>query len=1462
MNNTSLYGDSPSLERWLQEHPHLESELRSVLQAGEALRTLRPGALLGDSFPEPEIDATHRKFRAALDEAVAELESIAARGAEEEATAAVRKWLGAVLNLRAATHQWAPTRGTSSPATRAALFEALELFNSSWKNLKRAADKTHVPRLPWRIPFSSHLAPEEPMRAVELTGYDLPAVPVSSFPWGERCFLTGTTFHKDSNRLPQTRYRSLDSCNTVLTPEAFEIVQRSRRALASIARFSHRIASQVPQEGGTERGLEPDWGAEIRRVVQAMPHLFEDFVPEDCSAAFAKLGLADFPSLAVTLNNALTRFSRRPFLGAYGVDGEFPTLGGRDRTAAILQQNDRSNGFGWLSFGEARRRALHLAHALEGLGLGAGARIGVLANQSTVDHYLIDFACVFSNLVSVGLHHGFADQTLAEIIRSTELSAVFCRVKSARELVEGGLDQGTILVMMGAPAGLEGDPIEGVRTVFFKDLIDTGNKPLESWTSRSGIGPATGLIHDDVPGWKAARQNRIQPDTDNEDYTVIFTSGSTGTPKGYPVTRRRWREGMEYGANVWPYVVVSYQPFALAADRKAVWQVLLNGGRVGFARPGAHLFDDIRAIRPTYFEGPPAIWNVVADQYRSEVTRVGADPKARAQVALRLQDVLGGRLSAMAVGGAPSDKALRHTIEEIFSLPMGEGYGTTETGAIAQNGKLLKHLDFRLLDVPDLGLSNRDRPYPRGELAVRPPTGSSEYLADERASEDRFTKNGYFRTGDLVEIHPDGSYRMLGRHAEAFKLAGGEFVAPARLEELYRLAPLVDQVFATTNGPDGTLVAVVVPSRSGVWGGEVLAELRQMAPHVGLRPFEVPAAVVLDSRREDGGLPWTPDNGLLTKSWKLDRRALARRFSDAIRDAVAGGGDDVAWVASAAEPPPGQSAEAWRQTVARQAAEVLGLEPNAIDLGRTFVDHGGGSLTSIQLLLRLEGLSGSPLSAAQIGMEELTLEDVAERVRQLARGPRQPSSAHETAVAQVMEPPPTRARSTGVTGLIAADVLQSPLLTTPHEHATGFDTLVTGATGFVGTHLVAELTRSLPKEATIFALVRAKDHRAARDRLSEAMNRVGENEERISAIDEVRRGRVVAFAGSLNRPRLGIEDDLWRQLSGRLAQVIHSGAEVRHDAGYEKLRATNVEGTRRVLDLALADRMKAFHLVSSLDVTHLISRQRQEPPSETAPLPGELSDRVLATSSGYAVSKWAAEKLVERAWRHSDGRFSASISRPALVSWSSLSGAANRTDWLTCFLISCLQMGCLPCQDEAGVTSWVPLTPSSARGIDLVPVDFVARAVAQLTELTRSGVPLQPTSPPSPGQVPTFHISNPNPGSSGFVTWPHLLQTLAAAHFHHAGHGEPLRPVPLRRWRLRVTAAGAPFAPLLSVLGNLPALPRMDAGRLLAITARGHGRDPLACPPFSIELMQRFIQAQLITPSGGERGLQTTRQAP
>ncbi len=1327
------------MARWLDIHPALEPLVEAVAVAGEAVREATGAAFVTPAEPRRPEEA---RWRAAAEAARAALARLEAEPSPRRAEAL----LAALVELRARAHWIAPTRRTSGPVARWAVREAIRLFREAWERLEVAAREAGALPVPWRLAFASHVPPELPWSRAELAGNAVPGVPVAELPWGERCALSGRWYQLDGHR-GAPRWRSLDGAGFVVEEGWGAFLERAARALERLER-RHPEAAE--------------------RVRSGFPELGHRLVRERHGETFARLGLADFPSLAVALHNALARFSGRPAFGTVRPDG---------------------SGIAWWSFAELRARVLATAHALESAGVAPGARVGVAVVSGRELAYVLDMACALVGAVSVGLDPAWPEEAWLEALEAAGVAVVAGDGEGVRRLAGWG---GRRLCLWGeAPAGAEAPAV---------------GAPPPGWRSRTGIGPGTPVIHDDGEGWAAAAAAGIEPDPPEALHTIVFTSGSSGRPKGVPVTRARLREMLRLEAELRPLVAVSYRPYALLADRLTVWRTVLGGGRVGFCRGGAALWEDVGRFAPTFLEGPPAFWRPVVAPYLAAVER-GEPPHALAEIALEQRARLGGRVVLAGVGGAAVEPGLREALEELLDCPVHEGYGTSETGPIAQDGVVEPGLEVRILDRPDLGLTSRDEPYPRGELLVRRPGMVRGYVGGSPEDARRFTGDGFFRTGDLVERLPDGRIRVLGREGELVKLASGRFVVPSRVERVVEACPSVREA-AALPAPDGSgLVLVVVPSPADAEPEAVRAEVWARLSASGLPRDWMPMAVIVDTGAGDG---WTPESGLRTGSLKLRRGELARRYADRIAAALA---------------PPRGSAEppdpvAW---LVGLVARALGRPEEEIPPAATLRELGAGSLAAAEVAAAL-----SARTARALPPEAVMDTPIRDLARTPAEGPEGGRSTGGGGGERVPSPEPDARVAPPLEDEIAADLVRLPLPAEVPPYEEGGAVLVTGATGFLGIHVLAALTGGAGGGRDTVALVRAPDHAAARRRL-EAAARAAELDLGEVGTPDDPRGTVVAVAGDLAADRLGLDESLYRRLAREVGAIVHAGAVVRPDLAYRELRDVNVAGTGRVLELATTARLKRFVLVSTLDVT-LLAAAAGRGGEEEAPLPERVSASALAAATGYAVSKWAAERMLRMEWLHCRGRLPCVVVRPGPLSWAAATGVANRDDWLIRVLLSCLAVGAIPTAVPAAARSEPVATETAARGVEPLPVDSAAAAVAALA---RRGGP-----PPGGalGEPPRLHLVNPNRGAGGLVTWSHLFWLLAAAVLAENPAGAPLRPVPWRDWRGLVVARRAPAAVLLQGGGTLPEYPRARAA-----AARRALAGTLSAPPFEVDLVRRFV---------------------
>ena len=1485
---------APAIVRLLEREPGLAPAVESVLERGAALRAAARRAY-ADAVPAgPPGGEAARAASAELAAAVAALEEITGRKNLSpfglELDRAIERFHRAVAAARAARHAFTPRRVFRSDAARRALSQAQWLFTRAWGALEKAASGRSLRALPWRLELCSHLDPEAPFDELEIAGHELPGTPAAKRPWGERCVLSGEPFLIDRSREPLVRYRSLEAAHHVLSPASHRLVVRLRAALA-----------RIPEEasGSPARGA-PSAISALRR---SFGFLFEEYLAEPSHPTFARLGLLDFPALAVGLNNLLVAWAHRPLFG----------------TLARLQMPG-DGPYAWRSYAEVRRDAFALARSWERLGVPAEASIGILVDANAPEFYLAELAAVLTRRTSVGLPAGLSAEALGGIAGRAGLGLVVADRRGLELLRAPGFAAARgALTATAAVAGVIGfgdalPELQHDERSLSTLLDDARSDPgLASWRAASGLTLATGILHDDAPGHARARELGIVEDGAEDLFTILFTSGSTGLPKGTLATRRRWAEEMCVEVDLWPYVGASFQPSAIAGDRGSVWRALTNGGRVGFTRRGAELFHDLRRLRPTLFDVPPVIWNTLYGEYRRAIARPDLAAAEVARIRRRFRDALGGRIAFMATGGAPSDEGVRRTMETLFGVPMSEGYGTTETGFIARNGVLLPGIEYRLLDRPELGFTAADQPLPRGELAVRTARSTARYLgaqpgagaASETLSE--FTADGFFLTGDLVELGPGRRVRVVGRSKLTFKLAGAELVSPEELERVYSRSESIEQIWITAAPGAARVVAVVVPRRDGVDERELTDELLRVAGEAALRPHERVSGVVV-AQREGGASPWTVENGLLTPSFKIHRRALGERYREAIASAVAGvaGIAASAGVAASAEPgwsgavgadasspekaltrDEGAAAESLRAMTAIVAivAGVLRRPRETIDLERSFAEQGGDSLAALELAMRIEEVFGGKErldEAVQATSETLARRPLRELAAWLAPARRRAddgendgvddaaghAAGHEaTTVLSLSGPLPEsvanapQSASDDELALANRDAVDVPEIGKTVPQATSRDVLLTGANGFLGVHLLTLLARTLPAGARVFAVVRAASDRAACERLRAAVSAAGLPETSLSPDPRDRSARVVGIAGRLDAPQFGLDAGRWQELAREVGMVLHVAASVTGASGYAALRATNVLGTRRALELATTGTLKAFHLVSSLNVSLLVAGPGRGIAAETTPVPERLSREQFDANSGYAITKWVGERMVEELVRQMGGRgdrFRASISRPALLSWSRATGYANDHDWLTRVLSSCLTTRSIPGPPEAGVPGWIPETETSARGLDLVPIDFAAEAIACLAERTREAPGIggsEAIGASGASGAPVFHVSNLAPGERGLVTLPRLLDLLVLADLEvraglAPGSLEPVEPLQLvtpAEWRSRVEATGAAALAILPQLRqSIPALPRTPTARFRAVVG-----EALSDPGVDVATLAAFVRAHRSQAPGG-----------
>jgi len=244
---------------------------------------------------------------------------------------------------------------------------------------------------------------------------------------------------------------------------------------------------------------------------------------------------------------------------------------------------------------------------------------------------------------------------------------------------------------------------------------------------------------------------------------------------------------------------------------------------------------------------------------------------------------------------------------------------------------------------------------------------------------------------------------------------------------------------------------------------------------------------------------------------------------------------------------------------------------------------------------------------------------------------------------------------------------------------------LTGSSGFVGMELLARyLERS---DRTIYALIRGSDQDEAGERLRAAAQTVVHDAHRFDH-------RLVAVRGDVTTPGLGIDPDLREQLAEEVTAVVHSAASVSFSLPLDEARAINVDGTRRVLELAelCAERGDGLARFSHVSTSYVAG-------THCGPFYEEDLDRGQHFNNSYEMSKWEAEKML----RHRFGDLPTTVFRPSIVVGESDSG------WTPAFNVV---YGPLRAYSRGSLRA-VPGRRSAPA--DVVPVDYVADAIFELS---------------------------------------------------------------------------------------------------------------------------------------------------
>ena len=339
---------------------------------------------------------------------------------------------------------------------------------------------------------------------------------------------------------------------------------------------------------------------------------------------------------------------------------------------------------------------------------------------------------------------------------------------------------------------------------------------------------------------------------DDDVNTICFTSGTTGEPKGALITHRMLISVV--GASTHAGIGMSssdvhfaFLPPAHIFTRIVDLAVMYWGGKIGYySGDMKEMARDIKLVAPTVLAAVPRflektleklvaatassgkikgyfITNGLKNSDRIMNRKDGTKnvlPVISRMAIEQVRKRFGGKLRMILSGGGPLNPATQEQLKKYLHVYVAQGYGLTETtgGTLIQPpsttsygmvGIPLACVEVKLANQPlhsALGAG-------AGELYARGPSVFKEYFGRPDLSEQAFSPDGWFKTGDIATLVRDDrgqqQFKIIGRTKEVFKLPNGEYLVPALMESNYKTASEIEELFVDLSADGEAAIALV-----------------------------------------------------------------------------------------------------------------------------------------------------------------------------------------------------------------------------------------------------------------------------------------------------------------------------------------------------------------------------------------------------------------------------------------------------------------------------------------------------------------------------------------------------------------------------------------------------------------------------------------------------------------------------
>ncbi len=551
---------------------------------------------------------------------------------------------------------------------------------------------------------------------------------------------------------------------------------------------------------------------------------------------------------------------------------------------------------------ELRNGVELLAAGLHDLGIRKGDRVGIISENRT-EWFIADFAMTGLGIIDVPVFPTLTPKQLQYIYHDCDAVCV---------VVSNQLQLNKLRQVW--------DDLPMLRHIITMNEIECDDERVISMKAvmQKAESTTTAQHRRDLYVSTAAQ---IKPD---DLLTLIYTSGTTGNPKGVMLTHNNLVSNVLSSQTVITLYdtdsLVSYLPLCHIFERMAGFYLAFSvGGSLTIAESIDTVAELMRQVRPTMMTSVPRLFERIRLRILSTVEKdkpikqkifrwaysVGeavidgkGGPLVGLQHALadklvfsKIRDRFGGRLRFFVSGGAALNPEIGRFFQ-VFGIKIVEGYGLTESSPVISVHRL-----------EDIALGTVGTPIPGvevtiaedGEILARGPNIMRGYWRNEEETAKTIDSEGWLHTGDIGEFNSRGHLRITDRKKHLLVSSGGKNIAPQPIEALIAQCPFVDQVMLVGDAREYCTALLVLDKEAAkAWAEKNAVQPTPWEELVGNPTLRSAVEKEINKLQRDLSKyervrrfaiipePFSVENGMLTPTLKVKRKAVLERYSELV----------------------------------------------------------------------------------------------------------------------------------------------------------------------------------------------------------------------------------------------------------------------------------------------------------------------------------------------------------------------------------------------------------------------------------------------------------------------------------------------------------------------------------------------------------------------------------------------------